>query len=186
MIKANELRKGKTILFENTLYVVHEASHVAKGNKGSYMQTKLKDLVKGGTRDVRFNVNDRVETPFLEAKEFEFLYRDGSDFVFMDTTTYDQVPIGSDLVGAAVDYLKSNERVKCQIYEEKIVLVELPIVVELEVTETPPVVKGATATNQPKDAVVETGAKVRVPAFIGIGEKIRVDTRSGEYLERAK
>ena len=186
MIKAIELRKGRTVLHEDTLYIVHDASHVQKGNKGSYRQVKLKGLVKGGILDVRFNVNDRLETPFLEDKEYEFLYREGDHFVFMDTTTYDQLSVAADLVGEAVNYLKPNERIRCQIYQDNVVLVELPIVVELEVTDTPPTVKGATATNQPKEAIVETGAKVRVPAFISPGEKIRVDTRSGEYLERVK
>ena len=104
----------------------------------------------------------------------------------MDTATYDQVTVDADLVGDAANFLKPNERVKCQEYQGQIIVFELPIVVELEVTATPPVVKGATATNQPKEAVVETGAKVRVPAFIESGEKIRVDSRSGEYLERVK
>jgi elongation factor P len=186
MIKAVDLRKGRTVLYENTLYVVHDATHVAKGNKRSYMQVKLKDLQAGSITDVRFNVDERLDTPFLEGKEYEYLYRDGDSFVFMDTATYDQVSVDPDAVGDAADFLKSNERVKCQMYEGKIVTLELPIVVELEVTDTPPVVKGATATNQPKDAIVETGAKVRVPAFIAAGDKIRVDSRSGEYLERAK
>ena len=186
MIKAIELRKGRTIVYEGTLYVVHDVTNVQKGNKGSYMQAKLKGLIKGGILDVRFNVHERLETPFLEDKEHEYLYRDGAHFVFMDTTTYDQINVTEDLVGEAVAFLKPNERVKCQIYQGNVVRVEMPIVVELEITETPPVVKGATATNQPKDAIVETGAKIRVPGFIAPGEKIRVDTRTGEYLERAK
>ena len=186
MIKAVDLRKGRTVLYENTLYVIHDATHVAKGNKRSYMQVKLKGLQAGSITDVRFNVDERLDTPFLEDKEYEYLYRDGDSFVFMDTATYDQVSVDPDVVGEAADFLKSNERVKCQMYEGRMVTLELPIVVELEVTETPPVVKGATATNQPKEALVETGAKVRVPAFIAPGDKIRVDSRSGEYLERAK
>ena len=186
MIKAVELRKGRTVLYQSTLYVVHDATHVAKGNKRSYMQVKLKDLKGGTITDVRFNVDERLETPFLEAKEFEYLYRDGDNFILMDTTSYDQVTVALEVVGEAVNFLRPNERVKCQEYEGQIISFELPIVVELEVTETPPVVKGATATNQPKDAVVETGARVRVPAFIGPGEKIRVDSRTGEYLERVK
>jgi elongation factor P len=186
MIKAVELRKGRTVLYEGTLYVVHDATHVAKGNKRSYMQVKLKDIQSGGISDKRFNVDERLETPFLEDKAYEYLYRDGESFVLMDTETYDQVSVDPDIVGDAVQFLKANERVKCQIYNGKIIVLELPIVVELEVTDTPPVVKGATATNQPKDAVVETGAKVRVPAFIEPGERIRVDSRTGEYLERVK
>ena len=186
MIKAVDLRKGRTVLYEDTLYAVHEASHVAKGNKRSYMQVKLKDIQSGRINEVRFNVDERLETPFLEDKEYEYLYRDGENLVLMDTETYDQVTMGEDLVGDSVRFLKANERVKCQLYNGNIVVFELPIVVELEVTDTPPVVRGATATNQPKDAIVETGAKVRVPGFIGPGEKIRVDSRTGEYLERAK
>ena len=186
MIKAVELRKGRTVLYENTLYVVHEATHVAKGNKRSYMQVKLKDIQSGGLNEVRLNVDERLETPFLEDKEYEYLYRDGDNCVLMDTETYDQIGVAPDVVGDAVRFLKANERVKCQLYNGRIIVFELPIVVELEVTETPPVVKGATATNQPKEAIVETGAKVRVPAFIEPGEKIRVDSRTGEYLERVK
>ncbi|MCH7721227.1 MAG: elongation factor P [Planctomycetes bacterium] len=186
MIKAAELRKGRMVLHEGVLYSVHDAQHVAKGNKRSYMQTKLKNFKTGAITDIRFSVDDRFEVPFVESKEFEFLYREGDGFVLMDTETYDQVTIGQDLFGEAVKFLKVNERISCQIYEEAIIAVELPNVVTLEVTDTPPVVKGATATNQPKDATLETGARVRVPSFIAPGEAIRVDTRNGEYVERAK
>ena len=186
MIKAVDLRKGRTIEYEDTLYVVHEASHVAKGNKRSYMQVKLKSLKGGRMIDVRFSVDARVGQPFLETKEYEYLYQDGDDYVFMDTTTFDQVNVSTELLGDMSKFLKSNEKVSCQVHEGKILTIELPQVVELEITETPPVVKGATVTNQPKDATVETGARVRVPAFIAPGEVIRVDTRTGEYIERAK
>ncbi len=186
MIKAVDLRKGRTVMYENTLYIVHEASHVAKGNKRSYMQVKLKDLQSGRINDVRFSVDERIETPYLEDKEYEFLYREGDDFVLMDTKTFDQLTLAREVVGEAAMFLKPNERVKCQLHAGRVVVLELPIVVELEVTDTPPVVKGATATNQPKDAVVETGARVRVPAFIEPGERIRIDSRTGEYLERVK
>ena len=186
MIKAVDLRKGRTVEYEDTLYVVHEASHVAKGNKRSYMQVKLKSLQGGRMIDVRFSVDDRVGQPFLESKEYEYLYHDGNDYVFMDTTTFDQVNVSADLLGDASQYLKPNEKVSCQVHEGNILTLELPQVVELEITDTPPVVKGATVTNQPKDATVETGARVRVPAFIAPGEVIRVDTRTGEYIERAK
>lgn len=186
MIKASELRRGRAVTHEGTIYVVHDATHVAKGNKRSYMQVKLKGLVDGTIIDVRFNVDDRLETPFLEDKEYEYLYQDGEDFVLMDTTTYDQIHVDKDIVGDAVRFLRPNEKVTGQIVDGKIVAVELPHVVELEVTDTPPVVKGATATNQPKDATVETGARIRVPAFIEVGQRVRVDTRSGDYIERAK
>ena len=186
MIKASELRKGKTILHGGELSVVHEARHVAKGNKGSYMQTKIKNFRTGTIFEIRFNVNERIEIPFVEGKEYEFLYRDGDNFIVMDTETYDQIPVSKELVGDAVLWLAPNQRVACQIYEDRIVKLEVPATVELEVTEAPPVVKGATATNQQKEVVLETGAKVKVPPFISAGERICVDSRTGEYIERAK
>ncbi|RMF84558.1 MAG: elongation factor P [Planctomycetota bacterium] len=186
MMKAIDLRKGKLVNYEGTLYTVHTATHVAKGNKRSYIQAKLKDLKNGNLLDVRFNVDDRVETPFIDTKPYEYLYRDGDDFVLMDQTSYEQIHVSSDIMGDAAQYLKGNETVTCAMVDGKIVTAELPNVVELEVTDTPPVVKGATATNQNKDATLETGLRVKVPPFIGIGDVIRVDTRSGEYIERAK
>ena len=186
MIKAVDMRKGRAVLYEDQIFFVHEASHVAKGNKRSYMQTKLKNMKSGQIIDVRFNVDERLDTPFLETKEYEFLYPEGDSLVFMDCETFDQTHVDADIVGEAIQFLKPNERLSAQVYEGNIVTVELPHVVDLTITDTPPVVKGATATNQPKDAIVETGARIRVPAFIEPGEVIRVDTRSGEYIERAK
>lgn len=186
MIKASDLRKGKTIVHDGELHVIHEARHVAKGNKGSYMQTKIKNFRTGRISDVRFNVNERLEVPFVESKEYEFLYRDGDSFFVMDLETYDQVPINLDLVGDRAAWLKPNQKVTCQKYDGQFISLEVPVTVELEVVEAPPVVKGATATNQLKDVVLETGVKVRVPSFIVAGERICVDTRTGEYIERAK
>ncbi len=186
MIKAGELRKGRTVIYEDQLYVVHDSQHVAKGNKRSYMQAKLKNLQSGQLLDVRFRVDDQLDTPFMESKEMEFLYEDGQSLVLMDTETYEQMSLEKELIGDAIVFLKPNERLTCQMYEGKVVTAELPNVVELEVSDAPPVVKGATATNQNKEAVLETGARVKVPPFIEIGERVRVDTRSGEYVERAK
>jgi elongation factor P len=186
MIKAVDVRKGRTVVYEGKVYVVHDISHVAKGNKRSYMQAKLKALVEGTMIEVRFNVDDRLETPYVEEKEYEYLYRDGEDFVVMDTATFDQIHLRAEVVGDSARFLKPNERISCQLLEGRIITVELPNVVELEIIETPPVVRSSTVTNQPKDATLETGARVRVPAFIAPGERIRVDTRSGEYVERAK
>ncbi len=186
MIKAVDLRKGRMVLHEGVLFTVHEAHHVAKGNKRSYMQAKLKNFKTGSMSDIRFSVDDRLDVPFVESKAFEYLYREGDGLVLMDSETFDQVTVGEKLFGDALKFLKANESVSCQIYEEAIIAIELPNVVTLEVTDAPPVVKGATATNQPKDATLETGARVRVPSFIAQGEMIRVDTRNGEYIERAK
>jgi elongation factor P len=185
-MKAVDLRKGKTILYEGELMVVHEASHVAKGNKRSYMQTKLKNFKTGVISDVRFSVDDRLEVPFLESKEYEYLFQEGDHFVLMDTSSYDQVSVPGDAVGDAVQFLTPNLKIACQIYDGLIVSFELPNVVELKVVDCPPVIKGATVTNQMKEGVLETGARVRIPGFVEPGTRIRVDTRSGEYIERAK
>lgn len=186
MIKAVDLRKGRTIIHEGAPAVVHEVNHVAKGNKRSYMQAKIKSLKSGTIMEVRFRVDDAIEVPFIESKEYEFLYRDGADFIVMDTETYDQLPISADIVGDNSAWLKPNEKVKCQIFEGQMISFELPNTVVLEVTDTAPALKGATVTNQLKEAVVETGTKVKVPPFIAIGESVVIDTRSGEYVERAK
>ena len=186
MIKAVELRKGRTILYEGQPAVVHEANHVAKGNKRSYMQTKIKNLKSGTLSEVRFRVDDMLEVPFVESKNYEYLYRDGDRFIVMDLETFDQIPIDADLVGDAGAWLKPNEKISGQLFDGQMIAVELPNVVTLEVSDTPPAIKGATATNQLKEAILETGAKVRVPPFIGPGMKINVDTRTGAYVERAK
>ncbi len=186
MLKAVDLRKGKTILQDGELFLVHEIQHVAKGNKRSYMQAKIKNLKSGNMMDMRYSVDDRVEIPFVESKEYEFLYKEGENFIVMDMESFEQLPIHADIVGDMALFLKPNEKVSCQLFNGAMISFELPFTVELKVADTPPVVKGATATNQAKDAILETGAKVRVPPFIEIGEKVRVDTRTGEYLERAK
>lgn len=185
MIKAVDLRKGRTILYEGEPAVIHEAQHVAKGNKRSYMQTKIKKLRTGIISNVRFRVDDTIEVPFVENKEYEYLYRDGDKFVMMDLETFDQIPVSADLLGDGVKWLVPNIKVSGQIFNDQLLGIELPHIVELEITDTPPVVKGATATNQPKDAILETGTKVRVPPFCQNGNRIRVDTRTGEYVERA-
>jgi elongation factor P len=186
MIKANELSRGKVVVVDGKMYTVKDLTHVSKGNWRSYMQVKLKDFKTGQIIDQRFNMDDKLETAFVQTKEYEYLYRDGDDFVLADTDTYDQIPVSAELIGDSVKFLKENTRVTCAIVDEKIISVELPFTVELKVVDTPPVVKGATVTNQPKDAELETGARVRVPAFIDVGEVVRVDTRTGEYIERAK
>jgi len=186
MIKAVDLRKGKTILYDGELSVVHEVAHVAKGNKRSYMQAKLKSLKTGTISEVRFSVDDRLEVPFVESKQYQFLYQEGDNYIVMDLETYDQFPVGADIVGDAALWLKPNETVTCQHHDGKLISFEIPYVVELEVRSTPPNVKGATATNQQKEAVLETGAKIRVPPFVEEKTLVRVDTRTGEYIERAR
>ncbi len=186
MIKAVDLRKGKTILYENDLWVVHDCQHVAKGNKRSYMQARIKNLKSGSMSDIRFSVDDRIEVPYVESKEYDYLYKEGDKYIVMDTETYDQLPVSADIVADAAQFLIPNTKVTCEIYNGLMISFSLPNTMILTVSDTPPVVKGSTATNQPKDAVLETGARVRVPAFIEPGEKVAIDTRTGSYLERAK
>ncbi len=186
MMKANELRKGKVINYEGGLYTVHSVQHVAKGNWRSYVQTKIKNLQTGQMVDARFSVDDKVETPFVESRPYEYLYREGDNFIVMDQNSFEQIPIPADVMGDAEQFLKGNEVIGVQLIDGKIVSIELPNVVELTVTDTPPVVKGATATNQSKDATMETGLRVKVPPFIDNGEVLRIDTRTGDYVERAK
>lgn len=183
--KAIDIRKGQVIVVEGVLWIVHEAQRVAKGNWRSYMAVKLKHFKQGNIVDYRFRMDETFETPFVEDRTYEYLYREGDDFVLMNIETFDQVHVSKDVMPDAEKFLKGNERVMCKSLEGQIVGVDLPNVVELEVTEAPPVIKGATATNQSKEVVLETGYKVRVPPFITNGEVLRIDTRTGEYLERA-
>jgi elongation factor P len=186
-VKVSELRKGQVITYEGTMYTIKDMQHVAKGNWRSYYQVKLKDFKTGRIIEQRMAVDDRIDPVFVQTKPMEYLYRDGNDFVLADVETYDQVPVPADTIGEeSIAYLKENTRVSCQLIDNQIVSVELPQVVELQIVDTPPIVKGATVTNQPKEAILETGAKVRVPGFIANGEVVRVDTRTGEYIERAK
>jgi len=186
MIKAFDLKKGKVIQHEGDLWTVEDVSIMSKGNWRSYMQVRLKNLKTGRSTDTRFSTDDKIETPFVETKPFEYLYREGEDYVLMDQQTYDQIHVSADVMTDADKYLRGNETVVCQFVDGKIVAIELPNVVELTVTETAPVSRGATVTNQTKDATLETGLRVRVPPFIDMGEKLRIDTRTGEYIERAK
>jgi elongation factor P len=186
MIKASELKKGKVVLHEGALYSVSDVERVSKGNWRSYLQVKLKSLKDGRIIDARMSVDDRVETPFVDTKPYQYLYHEGDHFVLMDEETFDQIHVPGDVMGAGDKYLRGNEQVTVSMIEGKIVGVELPNTVTLKVVDAPPVMKGATATNQSKDATMETGLRVRVPPFIEIGEELKIDTRTGEYLERAK
>jgi elongation factor P len=186
MIKATEIRKGMAIVLEGVVYVIVDFQHVAKGNWRSYIQLKIRSLKTGQLLEQRIRSTDTVEESFVDKKELEYLYSQGPEHVFMDLETYEQVPLNNDMVADVMQWLKPNALVEVTISEGNIVAIAPPNTVDLKVVETPPIVKGATATNQPKDAIMETGVKVRVPGFIDIGEVIRVDTRTGEYVERVK
>ena len=185
MPKAVDIRKGQAVIYEGKLWFVHDAQRVAKGNWRSYMQIKLKNFKTGQVIDNRFNMDEDIETPHVEDRGYEYLYQDGDSYVLMDNQSFEQINVSKEFMPDADMYLKGNEKVIAKSVDGQIVGVELPNTVTLAVTDAPPVVKGATATNQTKEAILETGLKVRVPPFITNGELVRIDTRTGEYIERA-
>lgn len=185
MISATQLRPGMLIKHEGNICVVLNVLHVTPGNWRGMVQTKLKSIKDGRGFEYRFRSDDKVEVAVLEESEMEYLYADGDHHYFMDVNTYEQCTIASDLLGDAKNYLIPNIRCKVKFYEGKPVGVELPMTVDLKVVDTPPQIKGATATNSPKPATLETGLVIQVPPFINPGDIVRVDTRTGEYLERA-
>src|SRR5436309_2781392 len=186
MIPATQLRSGMAILHEGNLCRVLSVQHITPGNWRGMVQAKLRNLRTGNSFEHRFRSEDRVEKADLEEHEMEFLYASGDEYHFMNTDSYEQVAIQSGDLGTAVHYLTPNIRVMVEFYEHRPVGVELPVAVDLKVTETPPGMKGATASNSGKPATLETGLQVTVPQFIEIGEVVRIDTAEGKYLERAK
>ena len=182
-----DVRKGMVLVGDDgQLYQCLDRDLNTPGNWRAILQLKLKNLKTGSIAMQRVRPQDKVEVAYLEKKDFQYLYQEGNDYVFMDTETYDQAPMPKDLLGDQIKYLKENDVVKLTMYEGKPLDLELPATVELKVVETEPSMKGATAQAQYKPATMETGLKVTVPPFISIGDVIQVDTRSGEYLGRAK
>lgn len=186
-IEFSQVRKGMVLIGDdNQLYHVVDRDLNTPGNWRAILQLKLKNLKTGSITDKRVRPNDKVEQAYLDKREMEYIYQDSSGYVFMDTETYDQITLDPDTVSELMLFLKSNSRVQVVLYEGKPLSLEPPPTVELKVTETEPAMKGATAAAQFKPATLETGLKITVPPFIGIGEMVKVDTRTGEYLERAK
>jgi elongation factor P len=186
MIKATDIRRGMVITMEGVNYVVLDFAHHTPGNLRAMVQTKLRNMNSGSLIDKRFRSVDQIDVPYVETKEYEYLYSSGDEHVFMDSETYDQLSFSQEIIGTAMDYLLPNNKVMVKYINDKPVSIEVPDFAELTVTDTPPSLSGATATNQYKEATLETGLKVDVPPFIKPGEKIRIDTRTGEYLERVK
>jgi len=186
MIQATQLRAGMAILHEGNLCRILSVQHITPGNWRGMVQAKLRNLKSGNSFEYRFRSEDRVEKADLEEHEMEFLYAAGDDFHFMNTNSYEQVAITREDLGQAVDYLVPNTKVLVEFYEHRPVGVELPVTVDLRVAETQPGMKGATASNSGKPAVLETGLQVMVPQFVNVGDVVRIDTAEGKYLERAK
>jgi len=185
MISAGDFRNGMTFEMDGQVVQVIEFQHVKPGKGAAFVRTKYKNVITGAVVETSFNPTAKFPTAFVERKDMQYSYNDGELFYFMDMETYDQVPISKDVVGNALDFVKEEEIVKVLSYKGNVFGIEPPFFVELTITETEPGVKGNTATNATKPAVVETGAEIRVPLFINEGDKIRIDTRTGEYMERA-
>lgn len=186
MINASEMKRGLAVRFDGEIYIVTNYESVKPGKGPAYLQTKLKHLKNGNVIDKRLQGSDKIEDIFVEKIQMEYLYEDVNNLVFMDTSTYEQHFISKDLVPEAKDFLQPNMQVKVSFAGGELIGVELPSTVELKIVETAPPLKGATVTNKTKPAVLETGYRVMVPDFVEGGTVIRVDTRSGEYLERVR
>jgi elongation factor P len=186
MIQATQLKRGMCIKHENDIYWVVAAQHKTPGNLRGMVQAKIRNLKSGSISDHRFRSVDMVERAILDDTEMEFLYQDGNMFHFMNNETYEQIGLSDEVLGDAVPYLIANIKLKVQMYEGRPVGIDLPLTVEMTVMETEPAIKGASVSNVGKPAKMETGLIVQVPAFISEGERIRIDTASGAYIERVK
>lgn len=186
MISAGEFRNGVTFEMDGQVQQVVEFQHVKPGKGAAFVRVKMKNVMTGAVLERSFNPTDKYEPAYVERKEMQYLYNDGDLYYFMDLESYEQLPINASTLGDDFRFVTENMNVKVVSYKGNVFAVEPPLFVELAVTETDPGFKGNTATNTLKPATVETGASVQVPLFIEIGDKIKIDTRTGEYLERAK
>ncbi len=185
MVSAGDFKNGVTIEWDGGVWQIIEFQHVKPGKGAAFVRTKLKNIISGGVVETSFRPTDRFENAIIERKEMQYLYSDGDMFHFMDTESYDQIALNQDKIGDALKFVKENEMVKICSHKGNVFSVEPPLFVELEITETEPGFKGNTATGATKPAIVETGAQVAVPLFVDQGDRIKIDTRTGEYLSRA-
>jgi len=185
MVTAGDFRNGVTFEMDGNVYSIIEFQHVKPGKGAAFVRTKIRNVISGAVTEKTFNPNDKYPTAFIERKDMEYLYNDGDLYYFMDSETYEQLPISPNVLGDNFRFVKENMVCKVLSYKGNVFGIEPPNFVELQVTETEPGVKGDTATNVTKPATLETGAEIKVPLFINEGDMIRVDTRTGEYMERA-
>lgn len=185
MITASEFRNGATFELDGQIFQVVEFQHVKPGKGAAFVRTKLKNVITGSTVERTFNPTDKMPKAHIERKDMQYLYNDGDLYYFMDVETYEQIPINSSSIGDAFKFVKENMTVKILSHNGHVFGIEPPTFVELEITQTDPGFKGDTATGATKPAILETGAMVKVPLFINQGDLIKIDTRTGEYLERA-
>lgn len=184
MISSNDFRPGVVVTLDGDLYAIVASQHVKRGRGSAYVRAKIRNLKTGSITERTFNAGERVPHAFLERRDMQYLYHEDDSYIFMDQQSYDQVGIEATLLGDATQYLKDNTVVTVVYYEDRPIAVEMPNAVDLRVAETPPGFRGDTASGSSKPATLETGAVVHVPFFVEIGDVVRVDTRSGDYLER--
>jgi elongation factor P len=185
-MKASEMEKSQVVRIDGKLYTIIDFEHVKLGKGGAVYQTKLKGIADGLIQNIRIRSEETIEDVELDKRKFEYLYSSGSEHVVMDITNYDQITLDNEMFGDKVKFLKPNMPLQISMYDGRPIVVELAITVDLAVVDTPPEIKGATAQNQPKPATLETGLVVQVPAFVKVGDIVRVDTRTGTYITRAK
>lgn len=185
MVSAGDFRNGVTFEEEGNVYQIIEFQHVKPGKGAAFVRTKIRNVISGSVVERTYNPSDKFPTAYIERRDMQYLYADDNLHYFMDLETYEQIPISDNELSDAFKFVKENETVKVLSYKGNVFGVEAPNFVELKIVETEPGAKGNTATNTLKPAIVETGAEVRVPLFINEGEVIRIDTRTGEYMERA-
>ena len=185
-VSTNDLKNGMTLELDGTLFQVIEFQHVKPGKGGAFVRTKLRNVKTGAVLERTFNAGVKVGLAIVERKDMQYLYRDGDSFVFMDTETYEQVPVATAVVDEMSRYLSEGSTATVAVHEGNPLAVELPASVALRVTQTQAAVRGDTRTNVMKPATLETGYVVQVPLFVEEGERVKVDTRSGSYIERVK
>jgi elongation factor P len=181
----NDLKNGMTLNFDGDLWNVVEFQHVKPGKGGAFVRTKLKNVLSGKVVDRTFNAGVKVEVANVDKREMQYLYREGDDYVFMDNTDFDQIHVSSQTIGEGANYLLENFNATVALHDGNPLYVELPAAVELEISQTDPGVQGDRSTGGTKPATLETGAEIQVPLFITTGERVKVDTRTGDYLGRA-
>ena len=186
MVTAGDFRNGVTFEMDGQVMQVVEFQHVKPGKGAAFVRTKMRNVITGAVTETSFNPTAKFEEAFIERKEMQYSYNDGDLYYFMDQETYDTIPLARDLLGDAFRFVKEEMMVKVLSYKGNVFGVECPTFVDLEITDTEPGFAGNTATNVTKPATVETGAEVKVPLFINEGDKIQIDTRTGEYLGRSK
>ena len=184
MVSAGDFKNGLTIQMDNNIWQIIEFQHVKPGKGAAFVRTKLKNIVSGGVVEKSFRPTEKFDLAHIEKREYQYLYSDGDLYNFMDTETFEQIALSAENVGDSLKFVKENETVKVCSYNGKVFSVEAPLFVELEITDTEPGFKGDTATGATKPATVETGAQINVPLFVNQGDRVKIDTRTGEYLSR--